>query len=78
MTLIFKSGDKDSVISYHLISIHPVFSTVLERIMYNRVYNNSGSKGLLFEKQIDFQRTKSTEHAILQLTRDITDSFEKG
>ena len=45
--------------------------------MYNRVYNHLNSKGLLHEKQFGFQRNNSTEHAILHLTRDITDSFEK-
>ena len=34
--------------------------------------------GLIYEKQFGFQRNNSTEHAILQLTRDITGSFEKG
>ena len=46
--------------------------------MYNRVYNHLGSKGLLYKKQLGFQRNTSTEHGILQLTRDITSSFEKG
>ena len=46
--------------------------------MCNRVYNHLDSKGLLFEKQFGFQRNSSTEHAILQLTRDIKRSFEKG
>ena len=46
--------------------------------MYNRVYNHLDSKGLLYQKQFGFQRNNSTEHAILQLTRDITSSFEKG
>ena len=46
--------------------------------MYIRVYNHLDSKGLLYEKQFGFQRNNSTEHAILQLTRDITGSFEKG
>ena len=46
--------------------------------MYNRVYNHLDSKGLLYENQFGLQRNNSTEHAILQLTRDITDSFEKG
>ena len=32
----------------------------------------------LFEKQFGFQRNNSTEHAILQLARGITGSFEKG
>ena len=78
VTPIFKSGAKDNVSNYRPISILPVFSKVLERIMYNRVYNHLDSKGLLYEKQFGFQRNNSTEHAILQLTRDITSSFEKG
>ena len=32
----------------------------------------------LYEKQFGFQRNNSTEHDMLQLTRDITGSFEKG
>ena len=77
VTPIFKSGDKDKVSNYRPISILPVFSKVLERFMYNRVYNHLDSKGLLCEKQFGFQRNNST-HAILQLTPDIADSFEKG
>ena len=77
-TPIFKSGAKNNGSNYRPISIHPVFSKVSERIMYNRVYNHLDSKGLLYEKQFGFQRNNSTEHAILQLTRDITSSFEKG
>ena len=73
----FKPGAKDNVSNYRPISILPVFSKVLERTMYNRVYNHLHSKGLLYEKQFGFQRNNSTEHAILQLTRDITSSFEK-
>ena len=46
--------------------------------MCNRVYNHLDSKGLLHEKQFGFQRNDSTEHSILQITRDITSSFEKG
>ena len=78
VTQIFKSGAKDNGSNYRPISILPVFSKVLERIMYNRVYNHLDCKGLLYEKQFGFQRNNSTEHAILQLTRGITSSFEKG
>ena len=46
--------------------------------MYNRVYNHLDSQGLLYEKQFGFQRNNWTEHAILQLTRDIIGFFEKG
>ena len=66
-TPIFKSDAKDSISNYRPISILPAFLKVLERIMYNRVYNHLDSKGLLYEKQFGFQRTNSTELAILQL-----------
>ena len=46
--------------------------------MYNKVYNHLDFKDFLYEKQFGFQRNNSTEHAILQLTRYITGSFEKG
>ena len=78
VTLIFKSGAKDNVSNYLPMSILPVFSKVLERIIYVRVYNHLDSKGFLYEKQFGFQRNNSTEHATLQLTRDITSSFGKG
>ena len=35
-------------------------SKVLERIMYNRVYNYLDSKRLRYKKQIGFQRNNST------------------
>ena len=59
-------------------SILPVFSKVLERIMYNRVYNHLDSTGHRYEKHFGFQINNSTEHAMPQLTHDITSSFAKG
>ena len=78
VTSIFKSGATDNVSNHCPISILPVVLKVLQRIIYNRVYNHLDSKGFLYQKQFGFQRNNSTEHALLQLTRDITSSFEKG
>ena len=69
---------KDNPSNYRPISVLPVFSKVLERIMYNRVFNHLDSYSFLYEKEFYFQRNNSTEHVILQLTRDITGSFEKS
>ena len=46
--------------------------------MYNRVYNYFVENKLLFPKQFGFQINSSTEHAILELVRNITKSFEKN
>ena len=72
---LFKSGETDLVNNYRPISILPVFSKVLERIMYNRLYTHVTSNNLLYEKQFGFQNNCSTEFAILQLTKEIYNSF---
>jgi hypothetical protein len=78
ITPIFKSGELTNVSNYRPISVLPVFSKVLERIMYHRVYDHLTINKLLYDKQFGFQTKTSTEHAILQFTRDITKSFERG
>ena len=78
ITPIFNTGDEDNVNNFRPISILPVFSKVVERIMYNRVYNHLDSNGLEYEKQFGFQRKNSTEHAVFQPTRDITGFLKKG
>ena len=42
-----------------------VFSRILEKIMYNRVYNYFVGNKLLFPKKTGFQINTLTEHAIL-------------
>jgi hypothetical protein len=78
ITPIFKSGDHTNITNYRPISVLPVFSKILERIMYNRVYNYFVDNKLLYDNQFGFQRNSSTEHAILQLTRSISDSFKNS
>ena len=75
---MFKSGAKDNVSNYRPISILPVFSKVLERIMYNRVYNNLDSKGLLYEKQFGFERNNSTEQSYFNLHEILQTLLRKG
>ena len=78
ITPLFKSGEPDIVSNYRLISVLPVFSKPLERIMYNRVYSHITKHLLLYEKQFGFQKQCSTEHAMfmLQLTKEIYESFD--
>ena len=46
--------------------------------MYNRVYNYFVENKLFFPRRFGFQINTSTEHAILDLVRNITKSFEKN
>ena len=73
---IFKGGNNLQAENYRPISVLPVFSKILEKIIYNRVYNYFVENKLLFPKQFGCQINTSTEHAILESVRNITKSFE--
>ena len=75
VTPIYKSGEKGFVNNYRPISVLPCFSKLLERIMYNRLYSFLVENNILYKKQFGFQKDHSTEHAILQLTNQILESF---
>ena len=75
---IFKSGDNCEVGNYRPISVLSCFSKILERIMYNRLYKHFLEQKLLYKKQFGFQKSHSTDHAIVQLVNEISDSFDKN
>ena len=77
ITPIYKSGERELVNNYRPISVLPCFSKVLERIMYNRLYSFLLKNNILYDKQFGFQKDHSTEHAILQLTNQILQSFDQ-
>ena len=74
-TLIFKKGEKCSISNYRPISVLPCFSKILERIIYNRLYDYFTVNNILFNKQFGFRADHSTEHAPLELIDQICDSF---
>ena len=75
---IFKVGNIEEIRDYRPISVLPIFSKVLEGIMYNRTHQYFKENNMFFPKQFGFQVNNSTHHAILNLTDDILTSFEKG
>ena len=75
---VFIKDDKEDIENYQPISILPVFSKVLERIMYNRLYEYFMNNDLLHENEFGFQINNSIEHVILQFTRDIVQNFDNG
>ena len=77
VSLIFKGGNNLYFENHRRISVFPVFSKILEKIMYNQVYNYFVENTVFIPKQFGFQINTSTEHAVLELVRNITKSFEK-
>ena len=78
VTPIFKTGEKDDPGNYRPISVLPCFSKILEKIMYNRLYDYLTQYEILYKKQFGFQKKHSTEHALLELVNEISDSFENN
>ncbi|XP_065660360.1 uncharacterized protein LOC136084142 [Hydra vulgaris] len=75
ITLIFKTGDDSIISNYRPISILPCFSKLLERIMYNRLFNYLSENNMLYSKQFGFKKKCSTEHAVIDKVNQITNAF---
>ena len=75
---IFKSGDEMVFSNYRPVSVLPVFSKVIERLMYNRLLKYINDTNLLYRYQFGFQKGKSTHMALIVLIDKISEALEKG
>ena len=64
---IYKTDESSLVSNYRPVSILPSIFKVLERLMYNRLYELLTENELLYENQYGFRKFHSTELALLQL-----------
>ena len=72
---IYKSGKKYVLSNYRPIPVLPCFSKIIERIMYNRLYNDLNENEILNDKQFGFRVGHSTEYAILELIDQVSNAF---
>jgi len=73
---IHKGGSKTVISNYRLISLLPIFSKLLEKLMRSRMINFLVNKNIIYEKQFGFQRGKSTEHAIIDIQSKMIDALD--
>ena len=76
VTSIYKADDKSDLSNYRPISVLSCFSKILERVMYNPLYQYLTKNEILYPKQFGFRKGYSTEHAMVQLFDQILESFE--
>ena len=69
---IFKTGEDNKFNNYIPISLLPVFSKVLEKIVFNRVFNFLNKNNQIFNSQYGFCPYHSTEHALIEVQDRIT------
>ena len=78
ITPIYKKDDKHCVKNYRPISILPVVSKVIDKIVYNQLYSYFTKNNYLNTNQYGFRKNFSTEHAILELNERILSEFDKN
>ena len=78
VTPAHKADSKMTLNNYRPISVLPIFSKVLERLMHRRLFNFLSSNGTLFEHQYGFQPKKTTNMTILDIYAQIVQSFENN
>ena len=64
--------------NYRPIAILPVFSKILEKIIYHRLYDFLQNKNILTDNQFGFRKKYSTSLAIFNLTESVLKEMEKG
>lgn len=77
VTPIFKSGDRSEAKNYRPISLLPLCSKILERIVHNALLAHVLPNGLLTAKQYGFRPGSSTQEALLAATRDWLEVLER-
>ena len=75
---IYKTGNEHVFSNYRPVSVLPVFSKLLERLMYIRLMNFITNNKLLYKYQFGFQKGKSTYMALILLIDRITEALDKG
>ena len=75
---IFKANDEMIFSNYRPVSVLPVFSKLMERLIYNRLIHYINENKLLYKYQSDFQAGKSTHMALIVLLDKITEALERG
>ena len=74
---IFKTGEDNKFNNYRPISLLPVFSKVLEKIVFDRVFNFLNKNNQIFNSQYGFRPYHSTEHALIEVQDRITKLLAK-
>ena len=74
---IFKGDEVSDLGNYRPISVLFCFSKILKKIMNNCFYKHLLNNNVLYKKKFAFQENHSTDHAIVQLVDQISNSFEK-
>ena len=75
---IYKSGDTSDAANYRPISVLPIISKILERHVYNAIYDYLVKHDLLLDKQSGFRKNHSCQTMLTKLTDYILEHLDHG
>ena len=75
---LYKSGDAKAFSNYRPVSVLPVFSKILERLMYNRMIKFINKNNILYQYQFGFRQNRSTNMALITLVDKISSAIDNG
>ena len=78
ITPIFKGGSKLDFLNYRPISVLPIISKVLKKLMFTRLTKYLDKNKIIYEHQFGSQRNRSTTLAVLDLSARITKALDSG
>ena len=75
---LYKNKAKTEIVNYRPISLLPVISKILEKIVHVRFVKFFTKHKVLYEGQYGFREKRSTTDAILDFTGNVIDNINKG
>ena len=77
-TPVYKKGDVDDPDNYRPVSVLPIISKVMEKVLTEQLYAYLLSNGHISSRQHGFKPKHSTVTCLLELTEDIRQELDKG
>ena len=74
---LFKGGDKTNVDNYRPISILPVISKIIERLVHNSLMIELEERNLIYHLQSGFRRNYTTETVLIKIVDQLHASFSR-
>jgi len=75
---LYKKGDPMHIVNYRPVSLLPAFSKILEKLLYNRIFEFIVKHDLLYKFQFGFRRKHNTSMALITITDKIMHSLDNG
>ena len=75
---VFKGGPRETLNNYRPISLLPILSKLLEKIMHKRVYKFLEKENFFYKYQYGFRQNKNTGIAIAELCNELNINIDKG